>query len=78
MKDNFFEEITTKLRERGIEEGKINYIRSLVKESSRDSNLLILYDDVFDNLANKGLDKIFEEVCKELNISWNYSNDPLI
>ena len=77
MVKNFYEDITTVLRSKGVEESDIRYITNLISESRKDANMLIMADDTFDKLADKGLDKVFEEACKELNISWDYSNEPL-
>ena len=73
MKNNLKELLRSKLSVRNQDE--IDFILNLIKESDRDANLFYMENDAFRKLKEQGLDDIFEEVCRELGITWQHNND---
>ena len=76
-KDNFDEEFFGRLYSL-LPAEKVNFVRNLIKEDRRDSNLKIMQNDVYTLLEEQGILKEFEAVCNELNIQWTHSNESLV
>ena len=76
-KDNFDEEFFSRLSSL-LPAEKVNFVRNLIKEDRRDSNLKIMQNNVYTLLEEQGILKEFETVCNELHIQWTHSNEPLI
>lgn len=64
------------LERRGISQEDIDFVLSLISESELDPYLNRMSNDYWQQLENRGLLEVFEEVNRENNFEWYHSNEP--
>ncbi len=72
----FESELRTKLIEKKVSELDIAFIMEQIHHGESDENLIIMQNDVYRVLEERGLSTVFEESCEELNFNFTHSNEP--
>ncbi len=63
------------LDKKGVNQSDIQFVLSLIKESSLDEIFVIMENDYWKKLSERGLLSVFEDINKEHGINWEHHND---
>lgn len=75
-KATFESELRTKLVEKHVSEQDIAFVMEQIHHGELDENLIIMYNDVYQLLEQRGVKDVFEEACRELGFDFYHSNEP--
>lgn len=54
----------------------VEFIKSLIKEGKLDSNLKIIFNSGYNQIANRSILETFEKASREVGIEWRHSCEP--
>ena len=74
--NDFYCILDSALREEGLTQEDIDFVHTLIKEDSRDSNLKRMDIRAFIKLEDRGIEMAFRRACKKKNIEWDHNIDP--
>jgi len=72
----FESDLRTKLIDKNVSEPDITFIMKQIHHGECDENMIILYNDVYRVLEQRGLRSVFEKSCNELGFNFTHSNEP--
>lgn len=62
---------------KGISNNDIQFVLSLINETDIDSNMYFMENSAYNQLVERDLWVVFEEINEKHSIRWNHSNEPL-
>ncbi len=75
-KATFESDLRTKLVEKHVSEQDIAYVLEQIHHGELDENMIIMNNNVYRLLDQRGLKNAFEEACNELGFIFNHCNEP--
>ena len=73
---SFESDLRTKLIEKNVSEPDVAFIMEQIHHGECDENLIMMRNEVYQVLEERGIRAVFEESCNELGFNFTHSNEP--